>query len=539
MTRLRVAIYARFSSDKQNERSIDDQVALCQALCERKGFSIVGIYDDRAISGAATANRLGWLRLMRDARTDKFDIVLTEALDRISRDQADLAGIYKRLCFFGIEIQTVQDGKVEDIHVGIKGLMGTLYLRDLAQKTRRGQAGVIRDKRHNGGRSFGYRPVPGKPGVLEILPDQAQLVRRIFRDYAAGYSPRDIAAALNKEGIPGPRGSAWNASTIAGSRKRRNGVLQNELYVGRIIWNRQSFIKNPETGRRVSRANPESDWMTANVPELRIIDDALWDSVQRRREQRSGDRHYRSRPQRLLSGLLKCGCCGSSYVVSGADKRGAYLRCSRMLETGLCDNRRTIGVDAIEAIVIEGIEDHLAAPDMIAEYVREFHRSLAELHRTGNQHRNALQGRHSEVDRKIQRVIELLVDTPSRALKDHLADLERERDEIEAGLDAITTAPIMLNPDAAKSYRKKVKNLKAALAAIDEDKRAEAYQAIRGLIDKVVIRVLEEGEATYKPVEVDLYGRIQALFPESARVRENSKGVVVAGVGFEPTTFRL
>jgi site-specific DNA recombinase len=116
------------------------------------------------------ANRLGWQRVMRDARAAKFDVVVAEALDRISRDQEDLAGIPKRLRFCKIEIRTVPDGTAEEIHVGIKGLLVALYLKDLAQKTKRGHAGVIRDGRHNGGRSFGYRPVPGQPGRLGTRP---------------------------------------------------------------------------------------------------------------------------------------------------------------------------------------------------------------------------------------------------------------------------------------------------------------------------------------------------------------------------------
>jgi len=276
-TDARAAIYARFSSDKQSDRSIEDQVELCRAFCAREGLRVVGVYDDRAKSGASTVNRAGWLKLMRDSSADKFDVVVAESLDRIARDQEDLAGIYKRLRFKQIEMWTVQDGRAGEIHVGVKGLLGTLYLKDLAQKTKRGQAGVIRDGRHNGGRSYGYRPVPGKAGILQIQEGEAAIVRRIFDSYASGRSPRDIAAELNREGIPGPRGGPWNASTIGGSRKRANGILHNELYVGRVVWNRQSFIKNPETGRRVSRANPQSEWMTADVPELRIIERETWE----------------------------------------------------------------------------------------------------------------------------------------------------------------------------------------------------------------------------------------------------------------------
>jgi site-specific DNA recombinase len=533
---LRAVVYARFSSDKQRARSIEDQVALCRDFCQRDGLSIVGVYEDRAISGASTANRLGWQRLMRDARAGRFDVVVAEALDRISRDQEDLAGIHKRLRFSKIEIRTVQDGKAEEIHVGIKGLLGTLYLKDLAQKTKRGQAGVVRDRRHNGGRSYGYRPLPGQPGRLEILPDEASVVRRIFESYLAGKSPRDIAGALNRDGIRAPRGGHWNASTIGGSRKRQNGILQNALYVGRIVWNRQSFIKDPDSGRRVSRLNPTTEWMESNLPELRIIDDKTWNAVQGRRANRGGAaRYYHSRPRRLLSGLLKCGKCGSGYTIAGADKRGPYLRCSRSVESGTCDNKRTVSLEAIEATVLHGIERHLSAPELLAEYVQEFHRALAELRDTAHDRRAELSKRLNEIEKAINAIVDVIAEgQSSRALTERLADLERDRDLVEAAICEAVSPPIALHPDAAESYRERVKDLKAALNAADEENRTMAYEAIRELLEVVVIRP----EGPYKPVEIDIYGRIQSLLPQN-KTEPESVGVLVAGVGFEPTTFRL
>ena len=523
---LRAVVYARFSSDKQRYRSIEDQVALCRDFCQRDGLSLVEVYEDRAISGASTANRLGWQRLMRDARAGRFDVVVAEALDRISRDQEDLAGIHKRLRFSKIEIRTVQDGKAEEIHIGIKGLLGTLYLKDLAQKTKRGQAGVVRDRRHNGGRSYGYRPLPAQPGRLEILPDEASIVRWIFESYLAGKSPRDIAGALNRDGIRAPRGGHWNASTIGGSRRRQNGILQNALYVGRIVWNRQSFIKDPDTGRRVSRPNPPTEWMESNLPELRIIDDETWNAVQRRRAARGGAaRYYQSRPRRLLSGLLKCGKCGSGYTIAGADKRGPYLRCSRTVESGTCGNKRTVSLDAIEATVLHGIDRHLGAPELLAEYVQEFHRALAELRDTAHDRRVELSKRLDEVKKSINAIVDVIADgQSSRALTERLADLESERDVIEAAIGEAVSPPIALHPDAAKSYREKVKDLKAALNAADEENRTTAYEAIRELIDEVVVRP----HGPNKPVEIDIYGRIQSLFPKNETGLE-SMGVLVAG----------
>jgi DNA invertase Pin-like site-specific DNA recombinase len=426
---MKAAIYTRFSSDKQSDRSIEDQIALCRALCAREGLTIAGLYEDRAISGASTLNRMGWQRLMHDARSRKFSMVVAEALDRISRDQEDLAGIHKRLSFAGIRIMTVQDGVAGEIHIGVKGLLGALYLKDLAQKTRRGQAGVIRDGRHNGGRSFGYRPVPGKPGVLAIDEAEAETVRRICRDYLAGFSPREIAVTLNKEGISGPRGGVWNASTIAGSRTRRNGILQNELYGGRIVWNRQTFIKDPETGKRISRPNPPDAWMSAAAEQLRIVGAEVWQRVQARIGDRAGT-PLKARPVHLLSGLLKCGCCGSGYSGCGSDKRGTLLACSRMRETGLCENIKRVGRDWVEEHVLKGIERHLADPELVAEYVREYHRMSRELNSQASGRLREIDKKLGNINGQINRLVDAIADgtVEARAIADRLNELECERE---------------------------------------------------------------------------------------------------------------
>jgi hypothetical protein len=81
---------------------------------------------------------------------------------------------------------------------------------------------------------------------------------------------------MNKEGIAAPGGGEWGFSTINGNPKRGNGILNNEMYVGKLIWNRQRFLKDPDTGKRQARLNPETEWITQDVPALRILDDALW-----------------------------------------------------------------------------------------------------------------------------------------------------------------------------------------------------------------------------------------------------------------------
>ena len=109
---------------------------------------------------------------------------------------------------------------------------------------------------------------------------EAAIVRRIFTAFAAGKSPRTIARELNAERIPGPGGRPWSDTTIRGHTLRRTGILHNELYIGRLVWNKQRYVKEPSTGKRLARINPENEWVIQDVPELRIVDDDLWHRVQ-------------------------------------------------------------------------------------------------------------------------------------------------------------------------------------------------------------------------------------------------------------------
>jgi DNA invertase Pin-like site-specific DNA recombinase len=262
---MKVALYARYSSDNQRDASIEDQLRVCRLHAEKQGWTVVDSYTDRAISGASLL-RPGIQELISDAMRGKFVVVLAEAMDRLSRDQEDIAGLFKRMAFGGVRIVTLSEGDVTHLHVGLKGTMNALFLKDLADKTRRGLRGRVEDGKSGGGLCFGYDVVKqfasnGEPirGDRTINEAEAATVRRIFADYIAGKSSRAIAFELNKKGVPGPQGAEWGPSTIHGNPKRGVGILNNELYVGRLVWNRLRYLKDPDTGKRVSRLNPESE----------------------------------------------------------------------------------------------------------------------------------------------------------------------------------------------------------------------------------------------------------------------------------------
>ena len=246
---VRAGVYARYSSDNQSEASIDDQVRICRAAIERNGWGLVQVYTDAAISGASTF-RPGYQKLLLDASTGALDVVVAESLDRLSRDQADMALLFRHLSFRGVRLWTVADGLIHELHVGLKGTMNALYLKDLAQKTRRGLEGRVRSGMSAGGICYGYELVPGQPGARKINEAQAAIVVRIYEEYAAGRSPQAITTQLNKEQVPGPRGGPWRDTTIRGHFTRGTGILNNEEYIGKLVWNRLRYVKDPATGRR-------------------------------------------------------------------------------------------------------------------------------------------------------------------------------------------------------------------------------------------------------------------------------------------------
>jgi site-specific DNA recombinase len=230
----RAGLYARVSSDLQSADSIEDQLRMCNERAAKEGWQVVERYFDQGISGASLI-RPGIQKLLQDAAARKFDIIVTESLDRVSRDQEDIAHVSKRMRFLGTRIVTLSEGEVNELHVGLKGTMGALYLKDLVDKTRRGLRGRIEAGRSGGGNSYGYDVVrkigeSGEPvrGKRRINPQQAAIIVRIFKDYARGISPRAIAKQLNREGVPSPSGKGWGPSTIHGNWQRGTGILNDE-----------------------------------------------------------------------------------------------------------------------------------------------------------------------------------------------------------------------------------------------------------------------------------------------------------------------
>ncbi|WP_321176614.1 hypothetical protein [Bradyrhizobium sp. USDA 3256] len=181
---------------------------------------------------------------------------------------------------------------------------------------------------------------------------------------------------------------------------------------------------------------------------------------------------------------------------------------------------------------MKGIEENLAAPELVAEYVREYHRMARELHSSTAHRRRDLEKRLGNINGAISKAVDaLLGEAPSRALRERLAALEAERDEIEAAIADVVPPAVEFHPNAANAYRDKIRDLKQALAESDEDSRLAAHEAIREIVEKVVVHP----RGRYQPVQIDIYGQLAALLRISERAAEplGSREALVAGMGFE------
>lgn len=529
------ALYARYSSDNQRDASIEDQLRLCRLYAERQGWSVADSYSDRAISGSSLL-RPGIQELIADAQGGRFDTILTESLDRLSRDQEDIAGLYKRMRFLGVRIITLSEGDVSELHIGLKGTMGALYLKDLADKTRRGLRGRVEAGKAGGGNSYGYDVVKrfaenGEPirGDRSINQAQAAVVRHVFRQYAAGKSSWTIAWELNKEGIPGPFGREWGPSTIHGSPKRGNGILNNELYIGKLVWNRQRFIKDPDTGKRVSRLNPESEWVIQDVPELRIVAQELWDQVKARQaamaigpqERSANPLVNRRRPKYLLAGLLKCGCCGGGYTLISKN----LLGCAAARNRGTCSNRLNIRVETLEASVVSGLRTHMMDPALFKEFCEEFTREVNRLRIEKSASLQAARTELPRITRELDKLVQRVLDTDDltniKAYEKKMRELETRKADLEALIADMTEPPPLLHPNMAEIYRSRVAALHEAL--LRDETKTEAAQTIRALVDQVTL-VPENGE-----LAIMLRGDLAAMLSYAANKRPGA----VSGAGPE------
>jgi site-specific DNA recombinase len=541
---MRAVIYARYSSDLQREASIEDQIEICRRYAQKNSWTIVDTYSDAAISGA-TRFRPSFQRLLADAGHKRFDIVVCEAIDRLGRRLADTADLQDQLAFHGIGLFTPFLGEITQIHVAVMGMMAQMALKDLGEKTKRGQLGRILKGLSAGGIAFGYRKIADAgdgAGRREIVQEESATVMRIFTEYSRGKSPEAIARDLNNESIPGPHGRPWSNTTLRGQAKRGTGLLNNSLYNGKLVWNRCSYIKDPRTGKRVARPNPPEKWEALSVPELRIVPDDLWAAVKERQATlgaayassvgQKGARPANAlnschRPRFLLSGLLRCGCCGGGYTIIAKDRYGCAIR----KQKGTCQNARTIMRHEIEARALDGLKEHLLQPELVAAFVEGFQADMARARAAEKAERSRTAKKRMEIDRKLAALVRAIEDglyQPS--MKERIQELEKEKALLPPDVprDDGPDVEVLLHPRLPAIYKRQIENLTTSFDGPDKE---AAFELFRSMIDHVELRPRKGA----KGLDAVLHGELAAILQVCTKAAGQGKRPASKEAGRQPS----
>ncbi|MFN8760108.1 MAG: recombinase family protein, partial [Tagaea sp.] len=338
-------------------------------------------------------------------------------------------------------------------------------------------------------------------GLRKINEREATVVRRIFAEYVAGRSPKTIAADLNREGVPAPRGGQWSASTINGHKERLFGILTNPLYSGRIVFNRVGYKRDPDTGRREISTTANDQRVYVDAPELRIVDQATWDRAQELRARFSKHKvHEARRPRHLLSGLVKCGVCGSPYAISSHNR----LACTGYRERGTCNNNRTAPIEALTERVMTALRETLwNDPTLFDRFVKAWVGSRTKVRAEREQALVRLDREEAQLNAKLARMAEAIAQgaafdaliVKSREAQDRVRAIRDERTRL------VQLAPVVeVTPDVAAKYRARVAAIDKRLFGKNTNPaiQAEAREQLRALIQGVII---EPGErrGEYKP----------------------------------------
>ena len=335
---MNAVIYARFSSSAQREASIEQQINVCMAFAEREGYTVLSTYSDRAMTGR-TDRRPQFLQMIKDARNGKFCAVIVYALDRFSRDKYDSARYKHELRQCGVRVVSATE-PISDNPSGIliesvfEGL-AQYYSAELAQKIRRGNEDNAKKCLASGSVPFGFRR--SADGHYEIQPEEAEIVREIFRRVGAGDTYAEICRDLNTRGVKTRHGSSWNRSSF-------NTLLHNQRYIGTFI----------------SKYHIQED----AIPQ--IVEKDLFYKVQAVSHEKNGPRRtpngYYS-----LTGKLFCGLCGDAMTgTSGTSKSGKlcfYYTCHGH-RAHKCD-QRSRPRDQLEDTICRAIWDDVLSDDSI------------------------------------------------------------------------------------------------------------------------------------------------------------------------------
>ncbi len=478
------------------------------------------IRNDSELTGRTMVGRDGLAELIRLAKMKPrpFDGILIDDSSRFGRylpdvlRECDVLAHHGVFLYFATDRLDSRDPTFRYAFI-FKGIGDEQYVKGLSEKVHRGQAGCVLNGYTPGGRRYGYKNVNiedptrkgdhGRPFVIgvrqEIIPEEAAVVVRIFEARAAGTSFGRIARTLNTEGVLSPRHPnkagvrAWFASTI-------KELVNNELYRGVRVWNRTQTVLNQGDGTTSIRKRPESEWITKEIPDLRIVSDDLWEKVQAVNRRR-GDSYAkrlgglnRSEASRkyLFSGVLYCGICGDPYTVTGGKAPNVRYGCPNYRFRDTCTNRVTILRTRLEQQLISALSRNLLNPELEEIRVREFSEQMkarlaleAKTAREAASNGSQLREERGELQRQAANLVDAIAKYGlSALLSAQLATLESRLAEVDHLLRAKPAPALSVISDEQirEFLRQQSRQFHEILVSDPERAKQELQKHIRKLV---------------------------------------------------------
>lgn len=410
---MRVVLYLRFSSAKQNEQSIEGQDRVCTEFCAREGHEIIARYIDRAASASKDIEkREAFLKMISDSANQDFDAVVVYKLDRFSRNRYDSAIYRAKLKKNGVRLLSATENLTDSpesiiLEAMLEG-MAEYYSLELSQKVKRGMHESALKASSNGGSiAYGYKTVDKKYVIDELT---APIVREIFRRVADGEPQFMIAKSLNERGLRTKHGARWNKNSF-------RTMLQNPRYIGTYAFD----------GMEIPDAIPA------------IVDKDTFERVQTiiQAQKKPYVPSRQSTGDFWLTGRLFCGHCGEGMIgESGTDKKGQthyYYVCRKVKSRRGCDKKR-VRKEAVENAIYEDVLSCFGEYEMteLAEGAVEASRSAFDLEAIKD-----IEEQLKSLQKKISSVIDMVEITgPTKDLAERLKELTEQRDQMEEDLES-------------------------------------------------------------------------------------------------------
>lgn len=414
---MRAAAYARYSTDRQTENSIEAQLDAISTYCEKNGHIIVSTYVDMAKS-ATNTDRPDFQRMLSDARAGVFEAVIIYDISRGSRDVADWFGFRKTMMSLGVQVLSATEklGDISNPNDFLVELINVGLGQHMVLQTRQKSIAGVAQKAKTGAFLGGVAPLGYdiENGVYVVNKWEAEAVREIFARYAEGLSYDSIIDYLAAKGYKGKRGQPIGRNSL-------HSILANERYIGVYSWNKHHVkymgkwaggVPNPDAVRIENAITP-------------IIDIQTWRKVQERMSDNKRNASNSAIHDYLLSGLIECGECGGAYTgKTNTNSKGyttRYYVCNNKYRTHTCKSNN-INADEIESMVVAQLTQFLRTsdPEKIAQSALEQQEYLNASRQTAERELNKLRTQLNNCTKAIKDGIIY------PELKEEMADLQNK-----------------------------------------------------------------------------------------------------------------